>query len=96
MLTIVEITDLNQKDLIALTIFCGTATVELICMKLNELGVEISESTVRARLSEMLREGTVFQLRRQEPSGFALTVKGESEIVNLTLQLSDDELGLLA
>jgi DNA-binding transcriptional regulator PaaX len=92
----VEITDLNHKDLIALTIFFGTGAVGPICMKLNELGVEISESTVRARLSEMLREGTVFQLRRQEPSGFALTIKGENKIVDVTVQLTDEQLGLLA
>jgi len=92
----VEISDLNHKDLIALAIFLGTPGVAAICKKLNGLGIAISESTVRARLSEMLHEGTVFQLLRQKPSGFALTVKGESQVVDVTVQLTDEQLGMLA
>lgn len=91
-----EIRDLNPKDLIALTIFFGKSAVMPICVKLNQLGIEISESTVRARLSEMLREGTVQPINQRHPSRYCLTVSGEDHIATVTTRLTDEQLSMMA
>ena len=92
----VEIKDLSHKDLIALTILFGSSAVRSIFKKLNELGVEISESTVRARLSEMLREGMVRQNNELHSNAYYLTTCGEDYAVDVTARLTDSQLNVIA
>jgi len=91
----VEIKDLSHKDLIALTIFLGTCAVRSICEKLNELGIEVSEGTVRARLSEMLREGTVHPINQPHSNAYYLTTSGEDHVVDVTARLTDSQLSTM-
>jgi DNA-binding transcriptional regulator PaaX len=92
----VEIKDFNHKDLIALTIFFGTCASVSICEKLNELGIEVSEGTIRARLSEMLREGSVRQMNQPHSNAYYLTTSGEDHAVDVTARLTDSQLNIIA
>ena len=76
-----------------MAIFSGLTDATKITQKLNSLGIPLSESTVRARLSEMMRAGEVYCA----DEGYCLTVKTGSDLaVNTTKRLNDAQLELFA
>jgi predicted transcriptional regulator len=89
-----ELKELNHTDLISLCIFFGVADRAAIQVKLARLGFPIGRSTVSARISEMLRDGFLFSTSKE--NRYVLTDRGTDRAVEITSQLTDDQLAIIA